>query len=278
MLDVRHEEVFDARQRARARHGIDGDDDRQHDQHRHHELGYALDAVFHAREDDRQRQHRKNDEAELRGHAVRDERAEIAVSRELAAVAEDILGQVFDDPAADDRVIRHDEDGDDRVDPAAEFQPAGAAERVERANRALAGHAAERGLCYDHGIAERHGQNDVDEQENTAAVFGGQIRKAPDVAEADGRAGGREHKADLSGKRTSFVFCVVHGYLLSSAALRAAVSVYHSQRQKTIPPTDKSPEKKDRTTKKQRPSTGQALFCCCRVSSSLRCNRRSRGI
>ena len=52
--------------------------------------------------------------------AAGDKGGEIAVRGQLAAVAADVLGQILDDPAADDRVIGHDQDGDDGVDPAAE--------------------------------------------------------------------------------------------------------------------------------------------------------------
>ena len=58
----------------------------------------------------------------------------------------------------------------------------------------FSGHAANGGLGYDHRIAEGHRQNNVDQQENTAAVFGRQIGKAPDVPQADGRARRGENK------------------------------------------------------------------------------------
>ena len=188
MREVRHEKIFYALQRAGPRHGIDRDDHGQHDQHRHHELRHALNAVFHASEDDRQRQRGKHDEADLRRDAVGDKRGKIAVGGQRTAPPERVIGQIFDDPAADDRVIRHDEDGDDRVDPAAEREPALFAKGRESAHRALLGHPAQSRLRHDHGIAERHGQQDIDQQEDPAAVFRGQIREAPDVPKANGRA------------------------------------------------------------------------------------------
>ena len=51
-----------------------------------------------------------------------DEISKIAVLRQLTAVAADIGGQVPDDPSADDRVVRHNQNGNDGVDPAAEAQ------------------------------------------------------------------------------------------------------------------------------------------------------------
>ena len=84
-----------------------------------------------------------------------------------------------------------------------------------RPGRSFAGHAADGGLGHDHGIAEGHGQDDIDQQENAAAVLGGQVGKAPDVPQADGRACGGQDKADLAGKGTSLMFAVIHDVLLS---------------------------------------------------------------
>ena len=48
--------------------------------------------------------------------------------------------------------------------------------------------------------AEGQNQDQVDQKEQTASVLGAQIRKAPDVSEADGRARSRKDKANLAGK------------------------------------------------------------------------------
>ena len=120
-------------------------------------------------------------------------------------LAHQIFRQIFDDPAADDGVVGDDQNRNDGVDPAAHAQRRLIAEGLVSADRALAGHAADRSLRNDHRVAEGHRQNDVYQQENSAAVFGGQIRKAPDVSEADGRARSRKDKANLAGKGTSFM-------------------------------------------------------------------------
>ena len=123
------------------------------------------------------------------------------------AVAQQVLAQVFDDPAADDRVIGDDQDGDNGVDPAAEAQRpgslAGLCKKRERAHGAFAGHAAQSGFRHDHRIAEGERQQDVNEQKNTAAVLGGQIREPPDVAQPDGGTGSGQHKAEFAGKGAS---------------------------------------------------------------------------
>ena len=58
-------------------------------------------------------------EADLRGKSVGDKAGEIVVSRECLSVSQKILKQVFDDPAADHGIVRHDQDRDHGVDPAA---------------------------------------------------------------------------------------------------------------------------------------------------------------
>ena len=119
------------------------------------------------------------------------------------AVSADIVRQIADDPAADDRIIGHDQDGDDGVDPAAPCKPALFAKGAESAHRAFSGHAAQCGLGHDHRVAEGDRQQDIDEQENAAAVFGRQIGETPDVAQAHRSTGCRQNKADLAGKGTA---------------------------------------------------------------------------
>ena len=142
------------------------------------------------------------------------ERGEIAVARERVAVAQQVFRQILDDPAADDRVIRHDEHRDDGVEPAARRQPARPAERLECADRAFAGHAANRGFRDDHRIAEGQRQKNINQQKNAAAVFGRQIRKAPDVAQPHGGPGCGEHKPDFAGKCASRVRMLLHDVTL----------------------------------------------------------------
>ena len=139
----------------------------------------------------------------------------VAVCGQLTAVAADVVGQIPDDPAADDRVIRHDEDGDDGVYPAAEGAPA-LADGGECAHRAFPGHPAQRRLGNDHGVAEGEGEDDVDEQEDAAAVLGRKIGEAPDVAEAHRRACSGENEADLARKGASLVLFLIHWIFLFS--------------------------------------------------------------
>ena len=120
------------------------------------------------------------------------------------------------DPAADDRVVGDDEDGDDGVDPAAEGKPALFAEGGERAHRAFLGHPAQRRLGHDHGVAEGEGEDDVDEQKDAAAVLGRKIGEAPDVAEAHRRACSGENESDLARKGAPLVLFLIHWIFLFS--------------------------------------------------------------
>ena len=219
---VGHQEIGNTRQCAGPRDRVDRNDDRQHDQHRHHEPGDALHAVAHARKDDAQRKERKQQEADLGGRAICNERAEIAVLRKPLGVAAQIFKQIFDDPAADDRVVRHDQHRDNGVDPAAKAEEsvlfAGLGKRAVGADRAFVGHAAQGSLGHDHRVAERQRQHNIDQQKNTAAVLGCQIREPPDIAQPHRRPGSRQHKAELAGKRASVLF-LFHDSPVSSVFL-----------------------------------------------------------
>ena len=88
-------------------------------------------------------------------------------------------------------------------------QPA-LADGGECAHRAFPGHPAQRRLGHDHGVAEGEGEDDVDEQENAAAVLCREVGETPDIAEAHRSACRREDKADLARKGASLVLIFVH--------------------------------------------------------------------
>ena len=153
-------------------------------------------------------------------------------------MAADILRQIADDPAADDRIVRHDQNGDDRIDPAAEPQAALFAKGAKGTHRAFVGHAAQCRFGHDHGVAKGDGQHDVHQQKNAAAVFRGEIRKPPDVAKAHRSACGRQHKADLAGKSAALLFLCIHvADPLFLYSYTQVVLVYHICRPNTtVPP------------------------------------------
>ena len=193
-------------------------DQRQHHQHRHHHLGDALHAVAHTSKDNAQREQAEQQKGQLGLQTVGDKGGEVAVRCQIAAAAAQILGQIVDDPAADDRIVRHDQNGDDGVDPAAEPDALALTEVGIGADRAFVGHTAQRGLGHDHRITKGNCQQNVYQQENAAAVFGRQIREAPDVAQTHRSACGRQHEPNLTGERAALVllFHVVIPLFLSS--------------------------------------------------------------
>ena len=97
-------------------------------------------------------------------------------------------------------VVGHDEHGDDGVDPAAEVEGQALAKGMERAHGAFLGHAPQGGLGHDEDIAECDDQDQVDEQEDPAAVFGRQVGEAPDVPQPYRRTGHGQDISDPAGK------------------------------------------------------------------------------
>ena len=123
-------------------------------------------------------------------------------------MAADVFKQVLADPAADNGIVRCNENRDDGVDPSAEFVEGPVSEGAEGADGALSCASSDGRLSDDHGIAEGQGQKDIDQKEYTSAVPCGEIRKAPDIAETDGCAGCGKDKSQLSGKTASCI--IIH--------------------------------------------------------------------
>ena len=222
VFGVGHQKVLYTRQCAGTGDRVARNDQRQHHQHRHHHLGNPLHAVAHTGKDNAQREQAEQQKGQLGLQAVGDKGGEVAVRRQIAAASAQILGQIVDDPAADDRIIRHDQNGDNGVDPAAEPDAPALAEVGVGADRAFVGHAAQCSLGHDHGITECNCQQNVYQQENTAAVFGCQIREAPDVAQTHRSACGRQHEPDLTGERAALVllFHVLNPLFLSAIKIK----------------------------------------------------------
>ena len=192
-------------------------DQRQHHQHRHHHLGNPLHAVAHTGKDNAQREQTEQQKGQLGLQTVGDKGREVAVRCQIAAASAQILGQIVDD-----RIIRHDQNGDNGVDPAAEPDAPALAEVGVGADRAFVGHASQCSLGHDHGITECNCQQNVYQQENAAAVFGCQIREAPDVAQTHRSACGRQHEPDLTGERAALVllFHVLNPLFLSAIKIK----------------------------------------------------------
>ena len=81
---------------------------------------------------------------------------------------------------------------------------------VEGVDAGLAGPPPYRELGDQQREPEEKGEDDVDEEEYPSAVLLGQIREAPEVPEADGRARGGEYETYLRGESCPACL-VVHG-------------------------------------------------------------------
>ena len=141
---------------------------------------------------------REQEEPELHADGGSNEFRKISVFCQLQGASPEIFRQIFEHPAADDAIIRNDEHGDDSVDPSPDLKGQRAAEGVEGTYRALPGHASQSSLRYDQGVAEGDHQDQIDQKEHTAAVFGGKVRKTPDIAKSHCRACHSQYVAQAS--------------------------------------------------------------------------------
>ena len=217
-VEVRQQVVADARPGPRQAHDVDRDADREDEQERHEDEVRFLDAVLDAEDDDRraaedeedavaERRERRGDEAreELRGvhslgsHQFCSRKGHLRVG-----------GEILDHPAADDAVVRDDQDRDDRREETEEAPPA-VELRVGR-QLALLGLAPDGNLGQHQREAERRHQDQVDEEEGSAAVLGREIRETPEVSETNRRRRGRQHEGERPGPTCTFfahgVYCI----------------------------------------------------------------------
>mgnify|MGYP002511576078 CR=1 FL=1 len=171
----------------------------------HQHLGHLLDAGVDALIDHEGGGAQEEDEPDDGLHGRGDETAEEAVSFRCGGGAAGEEGkQVLEDPAADGAVVGQDHHGDDtghNADPA----PLGVQDFVG-GERALAGLTADGDLGGQQSKTKGQRQNDIDQQEDAAAVLGCQIGETPDVAQTDGRACRSQNKAQRTGEITAFLF------------------------------------------------------------------------
>lgn len=63
------------------------------------------------------------------------------------------------------------------------------------------------------GIAKGQGQNDINQQENSAAVLGRQIGETPDISQSYRCTSRRKYKPDLPGEGAPLVITFFHIHL-----------------------------------------------------------------
>ena len=88
--------------------------------------------------------------------------------------------------------------------------------------RTLAGLAANRNLGDQQGEAEGQRQDQIDQQEQTAAVFGGQIGKTPDITKTYSAACRRQDKTQTAGEAAA-IACILHGKNLQNGKINEPV-------------------------------------------------------
>ena len=113
-------------------------------------------------------------------------------------MAGNIFNKIFDDPSADHGVVGNDQDRDNGIQPPANGKGNGFSKEMKRTYRTFAGHTSKRGFSYDHGVTEGQCQQNIDKQENTAAVFGRKIWKTPYISKTNGGTRRRKDEAELS--------------------------------------------------------------------------------
>ena len=75
----------------------------------------------------------------------------------MLTTAYDVGHKILDHPAANNGIIRHDQDGNDCVQPATDAGCLIVFLGCESTNRALCCHTSKGCLCHDHGITEGAG-------------------------------------------------------------------------------------------------------------------------
>ena len=185
----------------------DGHDHDQHDGHQY--LGTLLNSLLHAVKDDPGRQQHKDGGVE-RGLGWRsDEVRKEAVLGRRAALSGQVDHDIAGDPAADDRVIGHDQHRHQESQNSQKL-PLGTHLGVG-SDGILARPSADGYIGGQQRKAESKGQDQIDQNKKTAAVLGRQIGEAPEIADADRAAGGCHDEADLPGEAVLFVAVMTGG-------------------------------------------------------------------
>ena len=178
--------------------GITGNDHYQYQQDGHHNAGDLFNTALYAMVDNKGGDSHKEKRINDRDFGGGNEGVKIAIPGSGTGLPGEEHHSVFGDPPANDRVVGHDEHRHQEGE-SAQKPPAGAHFGIG-ANGALLGFTADGNIGGEQGKAKGKHQHQINDEEQTAAIFGGQIRESPQISHADGAAGSRQHKANLPRK------------------------------------------------------------------------------
>ena len=194
--EVGLEEEFDSLHGAGEHEAAHDEDEHHEEEERHQDLGDALDALFNAEVDDEGGGAEEGEVREHGGDVGGGEGVEGAAHHGRIvddAVAHEGLNHVVDAPAAHHGVEGEHEEAREHGDVSDDARE-GAAEPSEGACGACAYRAAHAHLADEKREADRHGEEDVGEHEDGAAVRASHVGKLPNGTETDGGACARENK------------------------------------------------------------------------------------
>ena len=183
----------------------DGDADGKHDQNGHEDLARALDALLHARRDDERGEGQEEQREHQRSDGRGDERGEEPVGRRINARSRDEDEEILEHPAANDHVVHEDDGRNDERELAQETELGlGGLIGVEGRQART---AAKRHLARHDGVSESENQDEVDDQEQAAAVLCRDGGETPQVSQTHCAASGCQNEAQLAGKRRFCMSC-----------------------------------------------------------------------
>ena len=185
-------------------HGVDGDNDDQNQKDRHHPFGDGLDSVLDSVVDDKGRHRHENQGVRHRRHRGGDKGGKIVIPGGSLGGSGQVNHGVFGDPAADDRVVSHNQDRDDKGQDTQKL-PLRVHFRVS-ADGAFFRAPPDGDIRGQQGKAEGQHQRKVDDQKQAAAVLRCQIGEAPQISHAHSASRSSHHKAQLPGKMICFLF------------------------------------------------------------------------
>ena len=168
---------------------------KHHDQKdRHQDLRDRLDALIHTSVNDHSRCAKENHIKDDWLHISGDEASEEGIIRSGNSLPRNKDCGIFQDPAADDRIVGKDEERHDSGNHAQPV-PFASSQRAVCSKRALFGLSSDTALTHQQGETEGHDQDQVDDQKQSAPVLCCQIWESPQVPQSDCAACCRQDKA-----------------------------------------------------------------------------------